>query len=232
MDHQYIEVALGALLVIALIGWSLHVDWVRQQHADGLAREDFHADLRVDPWQLQRTLMSASGQRLPSRPSVNDTSVLYLALILEEEAELASTLFAILRDRWVLNDTEYANMPERRELLNQLLRAMRMKEVSADIRACLAMIGRFEHYPTRREAGELLDDTTDVQVVNSGFALASGLPGAMGYLAVQESNLSKRGDDGLIAKTPDGKWIKGPHFIKPDLDALLDPYYADPVGRL
>jgi hypothetical protein len=68
----------------------------------------------------------------------------------------------------------------------------------------------------------IFDGTTDVAVVNCGFALACGLPGSDGYREVALSNISKRNPDtGMIDKTADGKWIKGAEYRAPDLLGVL-----------
>ena len=75
---------------------------------------------------------------------------------------------------------------------------------------------------TEQEAVELLDGTTDIAVVNCGLALACGLPGAGAYDEVVGSNLSKINPaTGMIDKHPDGKWIKGIRYYKPDLRQVM-----------
>ena len=92
---------------------------------------------------------------------------------------------------------------------------------STQVRKYLERIPRMNHPLTRAQARPVLDGTTDLAVVNSGFSLAAGLPGSLAYQAVQVSNLSKAGPDGKIAKDPSGKWIKGPNYRMPELDSLL-----------
>ena len=70
----------------------------------------------------------------------------------------------------------------------------------------------------------MTDGTTDLMVTNSGFALSLGLDGGACYNDVAGSNLSKRNDDGVIDKKPDGKWIKNQkNYREPDLRAVIWP---------
>lgn len=232
MEANLTTVALLALLACALLAWSLHVDHIRSEQADPeMSRRLDALDNSienlgcVDPWRLQRALMRASEQRCPPGPIVTDGALLYHALILEESAEMGTTLRTILARRWEDPRWPSAFKNERAAILRYLSVCHEMRRASLALRALLAEIGPFEVPIDRAEARQLLDDTTDVQVVNSGFAIAVGLPAEMGYLAVQQSNLSKRNADGRIAKTPDGKWIKGPNYAPPQLDPLLDPHY-------
>lgn len=189
---------------------------------------DFHrlSGARVDPWSMQAELMDASGQPMPDRPAVTDNSILYSALLLEEGAEtataLAAPLFSVVK---AMNETsEVEGVSPENDIGKALLRAaVAMGRESRYIRAILADKPGIEFPLSLEEAAELLDGTTDVAVVNSGLALASGLPGADGYTEVQESNLSKRNPaTGIIDKTPDGKWIKGEAYFAPDLRRLLE----------
>jgi hypothetical protein len=188
----------------------------------------FRSDVRacVDPWAMQAELMDASGQPMPDRPSVTDNSILYAALVLEEGAEtaaaLATPLASVVRE---MNETSEAEgvSPEN-DIAKSLLRAaVAMGNESRYIRSVLGRKPCIEFPLSMEEAAELLDGTTDLAVVNSGLALASGLPGADGYTEVQESNLSKRNPaTGIIDKDAGGKWIKGEGYFAPDLRRLLE----------
>ena len=172
----------------------------------------------VDPWRLQRDLMVASDQKLPEVPTLTETSLLYWALILEEQSETTVALTEVLGRAWPLHE----RTEDQSAFMWQLSRASAMEGVSKRARALIERMGELNIDLTREEAKACLDGTTDIAVVNSGFALACGLPGSQGYLSVLTSNLSKRNDLGKIDKTPDGKWIKGKNYVKPDLDKVLD----------
>lgn len=174
---------------------------------------------RVDPWELQRKLMEISGQDRPVRPMLTDNSLLYAALMLEE---LAETLKPIGVQLQRAATSTYDVLP-----------ADRIKGQFAHIAHLMTMHSVAIRQELERKPGiclewdedlalEAFDGTTDTAVVNAGFAIASGFPGAEGYAEVQNSNLSKGNPEtGLIDKTADGKWIKGSNYQKPDLEMVL-----------
>lgn len=180
----------------------------------------------VDPWDLQRTLMAASDQEMPPAPTVTKTTLLYWALIAEEYAETSDALLAALDRTWGTREHRLHGVPIAgclRDFQDGLRYTAGMLHRRASI--AKALLREIDHVVPiqllRSEACGLIDGTTDITVVNSGFALATGLPGAESYLRVQVSNLSKRNERGVIDKTPDGKWIKGPGYAEPDLAALV-----------
>lgn len=182
----------------------------------------------VDPWAMQRTLMAASSQTMPSAPVLHKGVMLYAALNLEEGQETIHGLFKALS-----RIVEAVPMAERDENLialetvAQLLGdvAANMKSTSLSVRAKIATFPEsFRAELTEDEIVEMTDGTTDLMVTNSGFALSLGLDGGACYNDVAGSNLSKRNDDGIIDKTPDGKWIKNPkNFREPNLRAVIWP---------
>lgn len=177
----------------------------------------------VDPWAMQRTLMEASGQRLPSTPELNNGVVLYAALSLEEGAEILQGLVRVLRR---LSQTPGEPLARRFDVLaNHLQEAQtQMHEHSLAVRAELADIESFRRELLSDEVVEMADGTTDLTVTNAGFALSLGLDGAACYHEVAGSNLSKRNPDtGRIDKTPDGKWVKGREYREPDLRSVIWP---------
>lgn len=190
----------------------------------------------ADPWATQRRMMEISGQEIAERPVLNKTGVLYGALILEEGAEtmagLASTLVAA--SRMSASDQQHDRLYEIAQTFAFAERAM--SGASKSIRKDLAQTSPFELRLAPADALELFDGTTDITVVNCGFALAIGVPGAAGYDEVQRSNLSKADPEtGLILKDPGGKWIKGPDYFPPALDDVLqaEAYVkarSEPVG--
>lgn len=172
----------------------------------------------VNPWEMQRALMQMSDQVQPHYAVLSKNSIMYAALILEEAAELIreGMLPAIQRTQ---NDMDL--LPTIHRLLD--VTSDQMLVTSLDVRRMLETLPDFAVALTASEAIGALDGTTDLTVVNCGYALASGLPGAEAYAEVTASNLSKcNPDTGKIDKTPDGKWIKGRNFAKPDLDSLLE----------
>lgn len=180
---------------------------------------------KVDPWDLQRLLMKVSDQFRPPLPVLHKGALMYFALILEETSELAAGLFRTLEREWV-NGIASASSTET-ELRSIMLWRLAhhsefMHKLSVDIRDDLALMPDFEAHMTAEECVEILDGTTDIQVVNSGFALAAGLPGPAAYSETVTSNLSKANPaTGKIDKDPSGKWIKGVDYRKPNLHRVL-----------
>lgn len=181
----------------------------------------------VDPWRMQAELMKISGQRIPSAPTMTKHSLMYAALIMEELGETLKAVSLPLLE--LMPDTEAPSQELEPLAITAsclIQSAGELKSYSERIRAELAGLDDdWSTGLTRDEALEIFDGTTDIAVVNSGFALAMGLPGPQGYRAVGVSNLSKRNPDtGVIDKTPDGKWIKGRDYQAPDLGAVLDRF--------
>ena len=186
---------------------------------------------RLDPWQMQRELMHASDQPIPSYASVTRYSLMYEALIMEELAEtMQATVHALdRRFREGVEDPRRAWL-QRPRGIREALEVMRpmafehLPNAAIQLRAaCERMPEQFAMLLSKAEAREIADGTTDIAVVNCGFALASGIPGAESYAEVGTSNLSKRNPEtGQIDKDPTGKWIKGPMYQAPDLARVLD----------
>lgn len=174
---------------------------------------------RVDPWEMQAKLMDISGQQRPAMPRMVKTSLLYAALVMEETGEAYKHLARVLLER--TNDQSSRPL----DVIGMILRnaSIQMEAESVVLRRQLAEVADdWDMDLTQQQAIDLLDDTTDITVVNSGFALALGLPGAAGYLDVAGSNHSKANPDtGVIDKDPSGKWIKGARYRAPDLARVL-----------
>lgn len=185
---------------------------------------------RVDVWEYQRWLMEVSGQRVPSTPTMHNGVVLYSALTMEEVGETLAAISKALalpyrtpRQAW--NAMHSGPNAVRMEL------GVHLQEASAfllrNAQTIRDLLPRTEiDFPLPRAfAKELLDGTTRIAAVNAGLCLSAGMPGPEAYEDVAGSNLSKRNPTtGVIDKTPDGKWIKGANFYKPNLDAVLDKW--------
>lgn len=177
-----------------------------------------------NPWNLQTRLMLVSNQQVASAPELNKTGLLYVALICEELAEMMATYRRIL-DRVETNDGQAFGPTKDRMHHGSYVIA----NLSITLREAIR-----DYVPhnlaiplMREEARALLDDVTDNAVVVCGAAMAAGMPAAAAYVRVTDSNLSKANPvTGVIDKLPDGKWIKGANYREPELDALLDPFYA------
>ena len=67
----------------------------------------------------------------------------------------------------------------------------------------------------------LLKELCDLQYVLSGAAVALGLDIQTAFNRVHASNMSKLGEDGKPVYREDGKVIKGPDYIPPNLKDLV-----------
>lgn len=184
----------------------------------------------VDPWAMQSELMRISGQPQPLRPEVNNNTVFYASMILEEGSETMEALADALARHW--QGDPRASCPLVVANCAHVLARVgtQMLLARADLKALLSDAEPFAFPLSRDLAAPIFDGTTDLAVVNSGFALSAGLPGAAGYAEVADSNLSKRNPaTGVIDKTPDGKWIKGAMYRAPALDSVLEEHCY--VGR-
>jgi hypothetical protein len=171
----------------------------------------------VDPWAMQHALMAASDQHLPEQYELHPGVLLYAALNLEELAEsLHGVQSALAKAPGQASHTlALATLfKESAEMMTQHSRA---------IRALLEQVPASTVWPMEKsDLREMADGATDLTVTNSGFTLALGLPGPALYEEVASSNLSKKNPEtGKIDKLPDGKWIKGVEYRKPDIDKVL-----------
>ena len=68
---------------------------------------------------------------------------------------------------------------------------------------------------------EVADALTDILYVTYGAGHAFGINLDKCFEEVQNSNMSKLGDDGKPIYSEKGKVLKGPNYFKPDLSNLL-----------
>ena len=69
---------------------------------------------------------------------------------------------------------------------------------------------------------EVADALTDILYVTYGAGHAFGIDLDKCFNEVQNSNMSKLGQDGNPIYNNDGKVMKGPNYFKPDLSKFLD----------
>jgi len=203
--------------------------------------EELDAELqqKVDPWEMQSKLMRISGQDQPGKPMLTDGALLYAALIMEESAETFEGLLQplakhmgphIVGDPLLNLDKPHLYSAEIR-LAAILAGAHRYLDVaSRQMRQVLAEKPGIKIDLDVETALPIFDGTTDLAVVNSGFALAMGFPGAEGYRDVAGSNLSKANPvTKIIDKDPSGKWIKGSAYQEPNLAKILQRAEFDAI---
>lgn len=72
-----------------------------------------------------------------------------------------------------------------------------------------------------RDEVEMADALSDLIYVIVGFALEMGVDLAETIDEVQSSNLTKLDEDGSVIRREDGKILKGPNFVQPDIKSRL-----------
>lgn len=221
-DHQVSNVTISALLLLATacgFGLGYLVFRLGSDH--------------VDPWRIQKKIMRISGQPTPDAVQANKFTVTYIALILEELSETIEPVrqaltrgcgLAPLVDR-VTTVSWSEHTPGIRAVYKTLQQLQSdLKTSSVHLRMLAEKVPTSFCVPmTRIEAREFADGVTDMAVVVSGLTIAGGVPGGPCYEEVGFSNLSKADPTtGLILKDASGKWIKGPNYRAPDIEAVLD----------
>lgn len=107
-------------------------------------------------------------------------------------------------------DEPTANLPTQKNLLRYRL----MREEN-------------EEYLEAANAGDLIevaDALGDMLYILCGTIIEHGLQDKIEevFNEIQRSNMSKLGDDGKPIYREDGKVLKGPHYFKPNIAAILE----------
>lgn len=105
----------------------------------------------------------------------------------------------------------------RKTLINEEAR-----EVSEEIDKVITKLEAQEEIPQELWA-DFLKELADLQVVLSGTIISFEKFNKFdeAFERVQESNMSKLGEDGKPIYREDGKFLKGPNYFKPDLSDLV-----------
>jgi len=80
----------------------------------------------------------------------------------------------------------------------------------------------FEEAIKNNDLKEVADALTDILYVTYGAGHAFGIDLDKCFDEVQNSNMSKLGQDGKPIYNNDGKVMKGPNYFKPDLSKFLN----------
>ena len=83
-------------------------------------------------------------------------------------------------------------------------------------------LGELEDAINKRDLVEVADALTDILYVTYGAGHAFGIDLDKCFDEVQNSNMSKLGDDGKPIYNEAGKVMKGPNYFKPDLSKFLN----------
>lgn len=190
----------------------------------------------VDPWKIQKKIMRMSGQPTPDVAQVNKYTVTYLALAFEELAETIEPVCEALARGCgisrVLGDQRpvWQSQSPHAVAVHQLLRTIGQDLAlgSKSLRAANERVHESFYVPmTRVEAKDFADGVTDTAVTVCGLAIASGIPGGPCYEEVGLSNISKADPaTGLILKDASGKWIKGPNYVPPNIEQVLNLHFS------
>jgi predicted HAD superfamily Cof-like phosphohydrolase len=84
---------------------------------------------------------------------------------------------------------------------------------------CIGLL-EIHHYVSSCNLVEVLDGCADISVVTIGTLSAFGVIDSPLLEEVDKSNLAKFGDGGY--KRKDGKWVKPPNWLKPDINSVID----------
>ena len=74
----------------------------------------------------------------------------------------------------------------------------------------------------KKDIREVADALTDILYVTYGAGHAFGINLDKCFAEVQNSNMSKLGDDGKPIYNDNGKVMKGPNYFKPDLSKFVN----------
>jgi predicted HAD superfamily Cof-like phosphohydrolase len=106
--------------------------------------------------------------------------------------------------------------------LQKTLIGEEVKELFSDIDTAIAHLEKGEEVP-KELYQNMLKELADVQVVTSGTSVSLKPLRKLdeAFKRVQESNMSKLGEDGKPIYREDGKVLKGPKYFSPDLSDLI-----------
>ena len=82
-------------------------------------------------------------------------------------------------------------------------------------------LNEFKEAILKKNLKEAADALTDILYVTYGAGHAFGINLDKCFEEVQKSNMSKLGDDGKPIYDEKGKVMKGPKYLKPDLEKFL-----------
>ncbi len=82
-------------------------------------------------------------------------------------------------------------------------------------------LGEFKEAIDRRDIKEVADALTDILYVTYGAGHAFGINLDKCFEEVQNSNMSKLGEDGKPIFNEKGKVMKGPNYFKPNLNKFV-----------
>ncbi len=82
-------------------------------------------------------------------------------------------------------------------------------------------VAEFKEAIDKKDIKEVADALTDILYVTYGAGHAFGINLDKCFEEVQNSNMSKLGDDGKPIYNENGKVMKGPNYFKPNLEKIV-----------
>ena len=83
-------------------------------------------------------------------------------------------------------------------------------------------LNELEHAIKTKNLKEIADALTDILYVTYGAGHSFGIDLDKCFTEVQQSNMSKLGNDGQPIYNEDGKVMKGPNYFKPNLMQFIE----------
>tara|TARA_B100000161_G_C33336749_1_gene318295 strand:- start:1 stop:372 length:372 start_codon:yes stop_codon:yes gene_type:complete len=103
---------------------------------------------------------------------------------------------------------------EKAEFPNDKITSLRLDLIKEELAELQAAINK-------KDIKEVADALTDILYVTYGAGHAFGINLDKCFEEVQNSNMSKLGDDGKPIFNDKGKVMKGPNYFKPDLNKFV-----------
>jgi len=103
---------------------------------------------------------------------------------------------------------------EKAEFPNDKITSLRLDLIKEELAELEAAINK-------KDIKEVADALTDILYVTYGAGHAFGINLDKCFKEVQNSNMSKLGDDGKPIFNDKGKVMKGPNYFKPDLNKFV-----------
>ena len=103
---------------------------------------------------------------------------------------------------------------EKAEFPNDKITSLRLDLIKEELAELQAAINK-------KDIKEVADALTDILYVTYGAGHAFGINLDKCFKEVQNSNMSKLGDDGKPIFNDKGKVMKGPNYFKPDLNKFV-----------
>ncbi len=75
----------------------------------------------------------------------------------------------------------------------------------------------------KRDIVEMADALGDIAYVVFGFAIEAGIDLNAVIAEIHASNMTKLAADGSVIRRDDGKVLKGPSYLRPDIASVLKP---------